>query len=487
MDDESGGLPLTRGPESRRGGEVKGPAMVERLHIGYCLQRLPLAALLVVALGGVGQAQDSNYWTYQFGTKANLLGGAVVGSVLDVSAGYYNPGALALIKDPEVIATSKVVELSNLKIEPESGFQIALDNLRFDFAPGFVGGQVPFAFLGDDHVLGYSIFTRQLFKATMDAANVGTFGEVSDTLPNDDFFAMIRGKGDLNETWVGVSWSRVLGPKLAFGVTGFVAYRNQKLSGLVGLQTYSDTTQAIVLRERAFSYWNARVLLKAGLTYEWQGVSVGLTLTSGSLSVLGGGRTLFNVTQFGSRIDDPAFVASYQDGLGATFHSPFSLGFGAAYSPKNNTTMHFTAEWFSDVDRYDVMELEPFEAQSSGDTIAVDFVDLRDAVLNAGIGIEHTFTPTLSGFASFRTDFTSAPSDGTSSIVLTDWNLYHLTAGAAFKVGTADFPLGLGFGWGGKKKEQVGIDTTDDDPIAPLLGPVDVKFTTLRLIFAFAI
>jgi hypothetical protein len=47
---------------------------------------------LIAALPGAAAAQDAQYWTYQYGTRANLLGGAVVGSVVDVSATYYNPG-----------------------------------------------------------------------------------------------------------------------------------------------------------------------------------------------------------------------------------------------------------------------------------------------------------------------------------------------------------------------------------------------------------
>ena len=41
-------------------------------------------------------AQDSHYWTEQFGNRAYLLSGAVVGDPADLSAVYYNPGGLSL-------------------------------------------------------------------------------------------------------------------------------------------------------------------------------------------------------------------------------------------------------------------------------------------------------------------------------------------------------------------------------------------------------
>jgi len=57
------------------------------------------AALLLLSVGVQdASAQDSHYWTTQYGNRSRLLAGAVIGSVDDVSAVFYNPGALALIE-----------------------------------------------------------------------------------------------------------------------------------------------------------------------------------------------------------------------------------------------------------------------------------------------------------------------------------------------------------------------------------------------------
>ena len=81
------------------------------------LRSVLLTCTMVAAPWSPALAQDAQYWTYQFGTRATLLGGAVIGSVLDISATYYNPGALALIEDPELVATSRVFEISNISID----------------------------------------------------------------------------------------------------------------------------------------------------------------------------------------------------------------------------------------------------------------------------------------------------------------------------------------------------------------------------------
>lgn len=58
-------------------------------------QLLTVSVLLIISSQAF--SQDSHYWNIQYGTKATLLGGAVIGSVSDLSATYYNPGAISLL------------------------------------------------------------------------------------------------------------------------------------------------------------------------------------------------------------------------------------------------------------------------------------------------------------------------------------------------------------------------------------------------------
>ena len=79
--------------------------------------RASLAALVVCLLPWPARAQDSQYWTLQYGPVAELLGGVVVGSTRDLSATYYNPGALALARDPSVLASVRSFQATWLKGE----------------------------------------------------------------------------------------------------------------------------------------------------------------------------------------------------------------------------------------------------------------------------------------------------------------------------------------------------------------------------------
>ena len=77
--------------------------------------RIVGVALLLGLLAGTANAQDSHYWTTQYGTRGQLLGGAVVGSIGDLSSTFYNPGALALSKDPKLVLSTDAFEVQRIQ------------------------------------------------------------------------------------------------------------------------------------------------------------------------------------------------------------------------------------------------------------------------------------------------------------------------------------------------------------------------------------
>ena len=61
-------------------------------------------------------AQDAHYWNIQYGTRSTLLGGAVIGSVSDLSATFYNPGAVALFPDQSFVLSARVYQVESISI-----------------------------------------------------------------------------------------------------------------------------------------------------------------------------------------------------------------------------------------------------------------------------------------------------------------------------------------------------------------------------------
>lgn len=73
--------------------------------------------LFVAVVPGDSLAQDTNYWSNQYGPRSMLLGGAVIGSVTDMSATYYNPGALGYIENPELLLSANTYQIETLGVK----------------------------------------------------------------------------------------------------------------------------------------------------------------------------------------------------------------------------------------------------------------------------------------------------------------------------------------------------------------------------------
>src|SRR3990172_7340489 len=80
-------------------------------------------ALLVWIACTRGEAwgQDSHQWNLRYGTEAELLAGAVIGSPVGLANTFYNPGALALVRDPKQFTTALSGEYSQLTVKPDVG------------------------------------------------------------------------------------------------------------------------------------------------------------------------------------------------------------------------------------------------------------------------------------------------------------------------------------------------------------------------------
>jgi hypothetical protein len=446
-----------------------------------------LAALPATAAPAL--AQDAHYWTNQYGTRGNLLGGAVVGSVVDISAVFYNPGAVALIAEPDLVATSKVFELADVSIRGSGDLDLQLSDLNLGVAPGFFAGLMPFKFLGN-HVLGYSFLTRYKFDANLRAAGSGTRDVIGDPTP-EEFFVELQGTSKLSESWAGLTWSAPLGPRVGFGVTGFVTIRSQKGRSTVNGQAFApgQMAGAITLLDEGFTYYHYGVLGKLGVTYDWMGVSFGLTATTPRLGVLGKGETVLNTVVAGQDPDDDGtddllWIGNVQEDLPVTYKSPWSLAGGASYT-FGKTGIHATLEWFDDVPAYGVLASDPFLAQSTGDTLRLEVNQELRSVVNFGIGIEQAFTPTFSLSASFRSDNSAISGAGRTDVSVATWDLYFVTVGSNFTLGGGALTLGLAYGFGNESTDEL-FEIIDDEILQPLPSDARLEYRTLRLILAFA-
>jgi hypothetical protein len=451
-----------------------------------------LAGLILTGLLPLAAAaQDSHYWTHQYGTQANLLGGLVIGSVSGLAGTFYNPGSLPLIDQSEIILASKVFEyygtvLKNLAM---TGRDLSYSDLAQ--APTMLAGAIKLRGLGR-HWLGFSYLTRQ--RVDFDISGTGTESlNLIPSAPGPQNVAVNYQLSErITESWWGLTWAYRISPSLGVGVSQYVTIRVHHLDVEAGTEaSLPDGHVAQASGSTTSYYLNWRLLWKAGVIWDSPRLTLGATLTTPSLSLYGRGNTGINNTAIGPQANggtSPDYVeADYQTGLKAGYRTPFSLGAGATLKLEV-FRIYASAEWFGRVQRYAVMTGREFVGQTSGVSLPNIVTSELRSVLNYGVGLEYVYRPDLRFYGSFLTDYTARPADTTTNLSPADWNIYEFVGGAFFKVRRSSFALGLGLGFGSRTIER-GPGAFPAVPRLTIPGSAagqEFSYTSAKLILGFS-
>jgi hypothetical protein len=449
-------------------------------------QNYLLIGLLSFIINSTVFSQDTHYWNLQYGTRSNLLGGAVIGSVSDMAATYYNPAALALFPTAEILLSGKVYQYSSLTLKDGAGPGKDLTSSAIEAAPTLFAGSFTFDWLGD-HTLSYSILTRQRMNYGIE----GRRGGARDTDIGEDLVAgELIANQELSDLWIGLTWAVKLNDWLAVGVTPYLSIRDQKTRK----HAYSEVLDqdgnvlaAIVTQQ--FEYKNYRLLAKAGIGANFDPLTLGLSITAPSLSISGSGSSLINLINSGESGDDQtAFMANYQQEVAAEHHLPLSIGIGAGYGIGKHR-IHVSAEWFDKVERYRILDTTPFNAQGNGEQIDYQVENELKSVINYGIGAEFYVNESLDLFISYISDLSAAIPNTTTNLTVSTWDIYHFSTGTSFSIGRSEFTLGINYAFGsGKAKGPVNLPEGDiKNTLVDILEGSDINYQRIKFLIGFSI
>jgi hypothetical protein len=455
----------------------------------FTVTRLGTAAVLCVATSALAEgvvAQDAHYWTEQFGTRGDLLGGLVVGAVEDPSATFYNPGALGLLDQPAFLITANGfqhtwITLDGLGTEPD------LRSRRLDVSPDFIGGSLPLDWFGKSR-LSYSAFTRSRLRARLAGRRVDSREFVD---ANPDSLGLVQEAvldHRMTETWVGLSWAYPVASNVGVGVTQFLSVRSQGTELNRVLEAFAQSPEIQGgFQSRDFGYTTWRLLWKAGVKLQAGRWRVGGALTTPALRLFGSGESASNETIFdqsqGEAELEPRLAASDQKDLRASWKTPWSVSAGVSYQ-LNRGAVHATAEWFGAVGSYEVVETKPFRSQTQGDTVRIEWLGELRSVLNTGAGAEYLFSDAVTGYGSFRTDFSAAPSGDRLTVSAATWDLYHLTFGAGLHFRSFDLTIGTALAYGQDTVPHEGMDP-EEGPVIPPLPDGRITYFRAKLLLGF--
>jgi hypothetical protein len=443
--------------------------------------RLAVAAALLLLTAGESAGQDAHYWTMTYGPRSSLLGGAVIGSVDDVSGTYYNPGALGLAEDLAFAVSTDVFEFSVVALEDGAGEGVDLGTARSGLRPSLLAGTIKEDLFGSG-VLAYSALTRTRGEQDLQGLVVLSGADIPPDVELTDFAALVRFEGQYNEFWGGVTYSHRLGSHFGLGLTWYGALRSQRrraesLSQAIG----PDGSGAAEIDVRGGKYSSLRTLFKFGAFAAFGPLTGGLTVTTPSIHITGSGQLGFDTGIFAP--DTVALAIDIQTDLPAEFKSPLSVGFGLGWRI-GDTRLHASGEWYDAIDPYVVMQGEDFVAQEPEEVIAVDAVQALDEIFNWAVGVEHTFSPKLTGYLSYYLDASGLTDQVERAGLSTNpLDINTVTLGTDFVVSSARLTLGVGYGWG-RKVDQALTDLLrqeDEDFEATFV------YRSFRFLFGFEI
>ncbi len=430
-------------------------------------QLLYVAVALFMCSSGLF-AQDSHYWTHQYGGRSALLGGAVIAGCDDTGAGYYNPGRLGFISNSQLSASADLYQIDNLSINNGAGDGIDINSTQVRIVPLLASGI--FLFEGAPrHAFGFNIISRQYWSASGSARREASENVIDDARSPgaEDYHAQLNINVSLQEYWAGLTYSCRFNRYLSFGVTHFGCVRLDDL----GFQITTRAVGSPFTLHGAdniinLNYYSVRTLWKLGMAFDIGWLKAGITLTTPSMHLFGSGtvagnNTIIDLDTDGNGTGESIAIEDRQDGLDAQFRSPLSLGFGIEYTAPTYTRIALSMEWFLPVGEYAVMRPGSKNAVvgiptnfDSRKTFQV--LDQRRGVLNTAVGLQQKFTESISGILSFRTDFTVKKEIDTEgfSIGAAGWNLFHIATGLTFQTGRSEFSAGVQLSIGAGSFEQ---------------------------------
>lgn len=439
------------------------------------------APLLAVTAPAV--AQDSHYWTQQFGPRSTLLGGAVIGSVNDVSATFYNPGALALATDLAFAVSTSVFGFTTVTVEDGGGANVDLGTTKSGLMPSLVAGTIKRDMFGGAGVLAYSAINRSRGRQNLRGAVFLT----SDDLPPESDLQDVAGgvefTGRYNDFWAGLTYSHALGNHVGLGVTWYGAFRSQnRARRSTALFAGTDGSGLSAVDDRSLEYSALRTLFSFGGYFGVGAITGGLKVTTPSIHLTGSGQLGVAESTIGT--DTTAFLAGIQTDLPAEYRSPLSVGGGMAWS-FGSARLHGSLEWFDAIDPYVVIQGDSLYAQvPDGEGMVPEAVTEQSDILNWGLALEYAFSEALSGYLSFRQDNSALGEDvERNDLSGLPVDIRNLTLGTDFAFRSARLTLGIGYGWGSETAQGLTEVLREEDPDFE----ATYAYRSIRLLFGFEI
>ncbi|MEL6193874.1 MAG: hypothetical protein AAFR66_17565 [Bacteroidota bacterium] len=382
----------------------------------------------------------SNYWSSDFGTKAQLLNGAVIAGVDDNSSVFYNPAAIGVGAENGL---SFSVLSPQRRVVKTNSVQVGNQKLSdFDFLPNIF-------------VYAFSPFKD---KKTSFAITLFSKNEVDFSLKHNYVQALADGNiydgsvtfdNVIRNRWAGIGVSHEIHPNIRIGLTQFITLFTQEQLLGVNSNIFPDLDSDIPLsfiHEQVQINRNKRfgAISKLGFLFQTGIGEIGLNFTSPLLySLSETGTYQYGKTTLNSSGELSQIGGTDTNAPTAKFQTPFSVGLGIKTSLDKKQILYVSAEYFAGISAYETLK-------GSDNAFPFTAYDQARRVINLAVGYENKLSDTFTLLAGFKTDFSQLRADELNlsndfALSKFQWDLYHLTLGGQWVFGNFQFSSGVNY------------------------------------------
>ncbi len=458
-----------------------------------------LAPLLGLLLGPTAvSAQFAHYWGDHFGNESLLLNGAVIGSVTDAGAVFYNPARLLHQEAPSFVASARLYEWTEIRVKDGLGDGRNLEQVRFGGAPGFIVGTFTLPFL-DGHQFAYGVLTRHRANVRFNLREERRDRFIPSLPGTDTFVGFANVENRYDDDWVGLSWAWEAGRNVSLGASLFYYDRSFGRTLSVDLRAIGEDLDAAGLElERIYSTRDRGVVAKLGLAWRGGAWSAGVSATTPYAPLSSSASLRYETFGFGLADADGAPVdnvleSSVQSDLPMTWRTPWSFGAGVGFAA-GNWHFHLAAEYYLQVPEHVLLESsDAVFGQSTGDPIEFTVLEKRKRVLNGGLGLRYRATSGLSAFASVVSNRSSAPDDATGLFALesvtshTNQQMSFVLVGGGLSIRTRWADLTVGATWQGSREPVRRLFALPEVPVEDPQELATLKLDEWRLLLGFSV
>lgn len=426
-------------------------------------------------------AQDTHYWTYSFGTRAALMGGAAVGGIEDNSSVVYNPALMSFVKSKSVSLNANVYQVVNVLSRNGAGTGLDVSSSQFSAVPITVSGLLP---KSDNSrlTMGFALAVPTEFTFKASAYISGPKNIVAESLSPgaEDFVGQFAISTRLSENMGAFAFAYKLDNHWALGLTNEFVYRSHtyarnELARLI----LNNAAASLVSTSESVNveYTNLRYDAKLGVAYYAENWSMGLVIKSPSLNLLGTATVARDFVANNLLINvetNPAKPANFQrvnyaandrqSGLPTTYKSPLSVAFGFSYRYVKSV-LAVSMEWFGSTGIYNIVSptdqsfRRPTNLPLNGQTF-MQVNASNKSVFNVAVGYERTMSQKFDLSCGFRTNgsfydpvfdqrvdqrFQKVLNDNAINLDISSWDIYHAVIGGTFKKERRDLYIGLNY------------------------------------------